>query len=209
MLTEITTLPEVCHPIFPRVQRNTDGAVSALTTSELSNIKLHLDMLSNATSSKLLQSHPCLQQPVGLYLEIRDGQDHCPGQVLLVQCSRSLPRPPLDVLGDERRRWAVLMGPSFSQSLTNAEQLRQGCFIFPLHGGERKEKGQKPTIRKRFISKRSRAMLDLHIFSCFPKEAHVRYFLSFMLLAGMHHEVQICNLLSVLVIRHGFLCLLI
>lgn len=50
-------------------------------------------------------------------------------------------------------------------------------------------------------------MLDLRILSCSPKAAHVSYFLSFMLLTGMHHEVQICNLLSVLVIRHDFLSL--
>lgn len=79
-----------------------------------------------------------------------------------------------------------------------------------LREGKKKQnkKRLKSPLLKRFISKCSRAMLALHIFSCSPKAAHVRYFLSFMLLTGMHHEVQICNLLSVLVIRHDFLCLL-
>lgn len=190
----------------------TGGCVSPNNTRAFKHCsgltKLHLDTLLNTISSKLLQSHLCLEQPVGLYLEIRDGhnplgrccwcraQGQCQGQPCMCWMMNRHTRPCW---------WAH---PSCRQWPTPSSW-QQGCFIFPLLRGGKKRKKKKPTIRKRFISKRSRAMLDLHIFSCFPKAAHVRYFLSFMLLAGMHHEVQNCNLLSVLVIKHDFLCLLI
>lgn len=133
----------------------------------------------------------------------------------MLKVIRSLP---LHVLGDVQQHSAALMGSSFSKAVTNVEQLAESYLIFPLlcrqyHTAQGRKKKQnkkrlKSPLLKRFISKCSRAMLALHIFSCSPKAAHVRYFLSFMLLTGMHHEVQICNLLSVLVIRHDFLCLL-
>ncbi|RLV96396.1 hypothetical protein DV515_00012650 [Chloebia gouldiae] len=111
----------------------TGGCVSPNNTRSFKHCsgvtKLNLDMLSNAISYKLLQSHPCLQQPVGLYLEIRDGHYQWLGQVLLVQCSRSLPSPPLHVLGDERLRSAVLMGPSFSQACPKPSALHGNEWI--------------------------------------------------------------------------------
>lgn len=97
LLIEVTTAPKSTILLQECKGAQTGGCVSPNNTRSFKHCsgvtKLNLDMLSNAISYKLLQSHPCLQQPVGLYLEIRDGHYQWPGQVLLGAVLKVTPKP--------------------------------------------------------------------------------------------------------------------